>query len=105
MNYTILQQNIMLQFETDFAQRAFLWASERPDADRYLYQAEAYAREVEKLVAFLDPEIEATWTVLRDHQPDNPHLQWSEEVADDLLRFHLKRHAHLRFPDAKADWL
>jgi hypothetical protein len=105
MNYTILQQNIMLQFETDFAQRAFLWASDRPDADRYLYKAEAYAREVEYLASQLEPMIDAAWNVLHNQQPNNPHLHWDDEVADDLLRFHLKRHAHWRFPDAKTDWL
>jgi hypothetical protein len=97
MNYTILQQNIMLQFETDFAQRAFLWASDRPDADRYLYDAEAYAREVEALVANLEPMLRLAAEPFSD--------RWDDEKHDDLLRFNLKRHAHLRFPDAKTDWL
>lgn len=96
-NLTILQQKVLLQFETTFAQEAFLWACTRRDADRYQYAAEAYAREVEQLVSASDPMLALAALPFAE--------DWSNEKQEDLLRFILKRHLHWRFPDAKDGWL
>lgn len=94
-NYSILQQNLLNLFKTDLGQLAFLWASERKDADRYLYKAEAYAYEVEHLVEQLNKMIPSAM---------KPH-GGVQEIEMDLLKFILKRHCVYKFPDQQTTWL
>ena len=91
-NYTVLQQNVLASLQSEESKKAFLWACDRPTADRYQYNAEAYAREVELIAGMVTPIISSAM----GHQPVKPHD--IEATKGDLLDFMLKRHRHWRFP-------
>lgn len=93
-NLPILYQNIMLGLPDGIAQDAFLWASDRPDADLMQYGAEAFAREVARLALTMPPLISRSAAI---HREQNPSISMSDEAASDLMRFILTRHANLRF--------
>jgi len=106
-NYTILQYNLLPTFKTVQAQKAFLWASERNDADRYLYAAEKYTREADQLVEVLRPLLTIAAKPFREAnkeyciKPEDQSYKVDDENINDLLEYFLTRHLYLRFPTAK----
>ena len=103
-NYTVLQRNILDTLETDEAQCAFLWACTLPDADRYQYKAEAFAREVDWLAQSIWPMIQMAADVFRSHCPNVMLKGWSQEVAEDLHAYVMGRHTRIAHPGRKASW-
>lgn len=91
-NLPILYRNVMDGLPSDLARDAFLWATERPGGDRHCYQAEAFAREVDRLVRALAPMLAAA---TRIHAAQG--LATTDPHDPDLLRFILTRHANLHF--------
>ena len=85
-NLPVLYRNIMDGLPSDFARATFLWAVERPDEDRYCYRAEAFARELDRL--------------LRDSQPmflAAARLHGLDKVDPDLVGFRAERWANFRY--------
>lgn len=95
-NLTILEDNIMCQFETQEAKEAFMWAKTVTGT----IEAETFALEVDLLLmcSVNIPEM----IVLASRQYNN---QMTINQAEDLKKFILTRHCHWRFPDTKGDWL
>lgn len=85
-NLPVLYQNIIFGLPSEFACDVFLWAIERPDQDRMLYNAERFAREADKLVNTLLP--------LLDISAKQHGLGGCDK---DLINFILKRHANFEF--------
>lgn len=94
-NYPPLLQNVIDHLDIEIAQKAFLWAAETVDHSCMKYKAEEYAVEVKKLVLFLRPYLEFSG---RAHNA-------SDEVIDDLMRFHLRRHLVWRFGEQRRYWV
>lgn len=84
-NMPILWQNALMQYSTEIARKAWVWFAELRGAGM-LYDADAYANEVERLVVLLTPMLDAGQRV---HSA-------SDEVMSSLLRFILVRHANWR---------
>jgi hypothetical protein len=93
-NYTILQRNILDSLESDSAKSEFLWASSRDDADRNLYRAERYAREVDRHFGDCDKSMIAAAVLGYKNQG----LETSSERLEDLGDFILRRFRNYRFP-------
>lgn len=79
-NLTILQQNVVGQFESEDAKAEFLWASSLNDADRFLYRAEAHARGVEQVMTFITSMLSVA---AKQHGLDEP--------PRDLVEFIVRR--------------
>lgn len=86
-NYTILQRNILSSLENEEAKSSFLAAQEQPGNDTHSYNAEKFAREVDRLCSVLKPLI---------GQASKP-FEANNDVQSDVLAFILKRHWHLRY--------
>ena len=85
-NLPVLYRNIMDGLPSDFARDVFLWAVERPGEEPMCYRAETFAREVDRLVSFLTPVLNA-----------GAKVHGAETHDPDLMAFILKRHANWRF--------
>ncbi len=84
-NLSVVQQNVINSM-SEFGAKVFLRACERLPDDRLHYEAEAFAREHERVAENL--------TVLLPLAA-KPH---GEFVPDGLMKFILDRHWHSRFP-------
>ena len=92
-NMPILYQNILYGLPSDLARDAFLWACERTQNDRFLYKAEAFAREADALSGTVRSLIDLSqYTTLK-----NGGLIMNDTHRHDLLNFIMKRHANHRF--------
>lgn len=98
-NMPILYDNILFSLPEGRAHDAFLWAAEQDGNDRYLYRAEAFAREVALLASDLGTLIDASFRILSEQQPSKIA---GEDMRSDLLRFLLTRHANWRWGGNKA---
>ena len=87
-NLPTLYENIMSGLPSEFAQDAFLWASDQFEADPMLYKAEAFAREADSLAANVDALIRPA--------------QLSDDKRRDLLGFFIARHANYRLHGNKT---
>ena len=93
-NLPILYQNIMLGLRSNQAKAAFLWAVEQPGECRACYRAEAFARDVDDLVAQITM-IERSARILQEQKP---YLDADvARVSSGVLAFILRRHANWRF--------
>lgn len=100
-NLPILYQNIIAGLPDEYAVSAFLWAVERPDQDRFLYRAEAFAREASHLRKTVESLI---WLTQRSKLRTGGHVMNQEQEAD-LVNFIMTRHANYRTGgNAKPDY-
>lgn len=96
-NYTVLERNLLNSFDTDQAESAFLWACERDGyrlRDPKLYEAEAFAREVDWLAQTIWPLIQMAGDMFNEAMP---HLKFDLNKAHDLFEFVMIRHSHHRY--------
>lgn len=103
-NYSILERNILDSLETDDACAAFLWACTLPDADRYQYRAEAFAREVDRLAQVQWQFLTIAERVVLPMLPGKSAGGRNEAVKEDLYRYIMDRHTFHTFPGRKAGW-
>jgi hypothetical protein len=89
MNYPPLLENVLCQYETEVAKKAFLWATELPGADRMQYRAEQFGHEVERILLMSRPVLAKAQTL--------HNAKCDDEVLTDLERYLLMRHASYRF--------
>jgi hypothetical protein len=85
-NLSILEKNLIDSFETTQAQEEFMWAARRADADKHLYIAEAYAREIDQLLSFVSPYAKVS-----------AELHNLNEIPDGLIDFIVSRHRNKTF--------
>lgn len=91
-NMPILWQNALMQFRTEIAKKAWVWFAETRSRDRMCYDADKYAKEVEKLVISTHPLLEKSAEVLENQNG----IVIPFEALDDLTKFMLKRHVNWR---------
>lgn len=98
-NLPILYRNIMDGLPSDFARDVFLWAAERPGEDFNCYRAEAFAREMDAMLAWLNPILTSS-----------AHLHRQNRVDPDLKMFLVERAANAAYggntklpPDIRFD--
>lgn len=103
-NYSILEQNVLDSFETDEAGAAFLWACSLPDADRYRYRAEEFAREVDRLGQSVWQMLAIAEQTVIPMLPAAASQGWTEDVKENLFRFLMDRHTFGRHPGRKTGW-
>lgn len=88
-NMPVLYINIMDGLKTDVGRDAFLWASERPDADAMQYRAEKFAHDVERVASTIAPWIQAG---VKQH---GLHGDIAHDVEEDILSYIRVRQANL----------
>ena len=94
-NLPILYRNILDGLDTEDGKRAFLWATEQTSEDRFLYKAEAFAHEVERVAAVI-------WSLIGMGSAQH-NLTVAQHI--DLYVFTMRRHAHMRFPGKNDAWI
>lgn len=95
-NMPILYRNIMDALPSEESREAFLWATDKTTNDRYLYKAEAFAREVASIT-------DTIWLMVG--KAGNAHDGFGLSHQIDLQIFMLRRHAHWRFPGYNTAWV
>lgn len=100
-NLPILYQNIIYGLPDEYAVEAFLWFVERPNQDRFLYRAEAFAREASDLRKTVEGLI---WLTQRSNLRTGGHVI-NREQEFELVNFIMTRHANYRTGgNAKPDY-
>jgi hypothetical protein len=98
-NLPILYRNILDALGSDGSDevgKAFLWATEMTENDRYLYKAEAFAEEVRMLGRKI-------WVLIAMGGKHHPAFHFGKHL--DLYIFMMRRHAFHSFPKAKDAWI